>query len=258
MAKPVAISSKYSWYPPHRPPSADASIAMRVAVMGPLGKCLETALEELLAEDQQDNRNPIVEKITGLRGRNVPCTTREEQSRHHKTYELSEHNESNGQLHQERDHDIAFDEAMSKSILDAYCKAVVETKFDDGTNPSNTVATAPTPLQATTKAIQDDTTRAPAAMLMGEIDHYNRVGGQWRIVVKNACLKRRSMTQIDNGKTGRSLRKRTVLDWNDNIGVDDDDIDNDARNAINDTGGMPRKKGSSNSLDVHHFIGASF
>jgi hypothetical protein len=269
MAKPVAIvSSKYSWYPPNRPPSADPSIAMRVAVMGPLGKCLETALEELLVEDQQDNRNPIGEKITGLRGRNVPCTTREEQSRHHKTYENSEHNGTNGQLHQERDndsessstptrrdHDIAFDEAMSKSILDAYCKAVVETKFDDGTNPSNTVATAPTPLQATTKAIQDDTTRAPAAMLMGEIDHYNRVGGQWRIVVKNACLKRRSMTQIDNGKTGRSLRKRTVLDWNDNIGVDDDDIDNDARNAINDTGGMPRKKGSSNSLDVHHFPG---
>jgi len=250
MAKPIPISSKYAWHPPYRPPPADPSIAMRVAMMGPLGKCLETALDELLAEDQHDGGGHNHGRRDGSG------------SNHHATLEINGHDDSNGyvstnnngQLHQEnendsesttptrRDHDVTFDAAMKKSILESYCKAVVETKFDDESNPSSAGATK----------TSTSHTDAPAAMLMGEIDHYNRVGGQWRIVVKNACLKRRSTTHIDNGKTGRSCRKRMVLDWNDDHG---DDNDNDAHRAINDTGGVPEKKLSGNSSDVHHFPG---
>ncbi len=202
--------------------------------MSPLGKCLETALEELLEEDQHQHDY-------------INIGDDESESNHHETPESNGHNESfevapkknNGQSHQENDtvpestsptrrneQNISFDGAMSKSILEVFCKAVVETKFDNETNQSF---------------------GAPAAMLMGEIDHYNRVGGQWRIVVKNAFIKRRSISQTDNGKTGRSWRKRMVLNWN------DDGYDNDcdaARRSIRDTDRVPHT-----SSDVHHFPG---
>jgi hypothetical protein len=221
-------------------------------MMSPLGKCLETALEELLEEDN------------GFDPRDTPLTAEDEsESNHHKTPIRNSLNESyefspksnNGQLNQKNDivpestsptrrdkQTMLFDGAMSKSILDVYCKAVVETNFDDETNQSCTESSH----TGTATSIKSDALVAPAAMLMGEIDHYNRVGGQWRIVVKNALIKRRAITQIDNGKTGRSLRKRMVLNWND----DGYDNDCDARHAIRDTDRAPHA-----SSDVHHFPG---
>lgn len=256
MAKPISISSKYAWHPPHRPPPADPSIAMRVALMSPLGICLETALDELLAEDQHEH------DIIGIGVGHNHGRRDGSGSSHHTTLEINGHDDSNGyvstdnngQLHQDnendsesttptrRDHHVTFDAAMKKSILESYCKAVVETKLDDESNPSSAGATKTSSSHIT----------APAAMLMGEIDHYNRVGGQWRIVVKNACLKRRSTTHIDNGKTGRSLRKRMVLDWNDDHG---DDNDNDAHCTVIDTGGAPDTKVRGNSSNIHRFPG---
>jgi hypothetical protein len=110
---------------------------------------------------------------------------------------------------------------MSRSIIESYRKAVIETKFDHvqrlKTIPPATLSHVNNSMTTVNNVV------APAAMLKGEIYHYNRIGGQWRIVVKNAVLKRRSLTTMDNGMAGRSCRRRTVLDWGDDNDDDDDD-----------------------------------
>jgi hypothetical protein len=147
---------------------------------------------------------------------------------------------------------IRIDESMSKSILESYSNAVATTKYDQGkkVHPGSS-----TPSTTTTA----ETTSAPAAMLQGEIDHYNRVGGQWRIVVKNAVLKPRSMKKIDNCMTGRSLRTRMVLDWDDDDNGSSDGApckESVAKAGDDDIGVNNTKKvGPSEDGAAHHFKG---
>ncbi len=128
-----------------------------------------------------------------------------------------------------------MDESTAKSILEAYGKAVAETRFDHVGKAS--------PM---TECTVGDGLPHPDAE-KGEIDHFNRVGGQWRLVVKNAVLKRRSVKTVDNGKPGRSFRKRNVLDW------DDEGDDDRARGKGSSASTLddPRDETS----DVHHFKG---
>ena len=121
--------------------------------------------------------------------------------------------------------EIRIDETLSKSILDSYSNAVSKTKYDDQEKHVFPGSYAPpshdTNNKTNTRSCQQ---QAPAAIIQGEIDHYNRIGSNWRIVVKNATLKSRSITKIGNGLEGRRYRSRTVLDWND----DDDKLDDGA------------------------------
>lgn len=256
--------SKYAYHPPSRPPPADQSVVERIAAIGPIGICLETALDELIAEDNlicNDNdidgrSNDIDEEITDVpddrqnKKRKQPIEDSSDAAATKKP--AAEQNEDASCKYASRNNAnlIRIDESMSKSILESYSNAVATTKYDQGkkVHPgSSTPATA-------------ETTSAPAAMLQGEIDHYNRVGGQWRIVVKNAVLKPRSMKKIDNCMTGRSLRTRMVLDW-----VDDDNDNGSsdgapckesvAKAGDDDIGVNNTKKGPSEDGAAHHFKG---
>ena len=160
-------------------------------MMGPVGKCLETALRSCSNNNNDDD----------------------------------DEDESSSSSNDNTNNSIKLDKSISRSILESYRKAVVETKFDHHERQlNNTISSA-----TSSHNVNNNSTMAsvnvvaPAAMIKGEIDHYNRIGGQWRIVVKNAVLKRRSLTTLDNGMIGRSRRRRTVLDWED----DDNDNDND-------------------------------
>uniref|UniRef100_A0A7S1Y2K2 Uncharacterized protein n=1 Tax=Grammatophora oceanica TaxID=210454 RepID=A0A7S1Y2K2_9STRA len=69
-----------------------------------------------------------------------------------------------------------FQTGMSDSILTAYSNAVVRTDFS----------------------------KAPAAILRGRMDHYNRVDHRWRIAVEDAELRRRaSHTKPSHRRKGR-------------------------------------------------------
>lgn len=124
-----------------------------------------------------------------------------------------------------------LDDSMSKSILQSYINAVSVSTYDrEGSKNDDPILESPS---FQTGASTDSRTfqrlasgepkcvgetlcrQAPAAMLEGEIDHFNRIGGQWRLVVKNAVIQQRSTKEIENGMTGRSRRKRTVLAWSD-------------------------------------------
>ena len=246
-------------------------------MMGPIGKCLETALDELLADDQTMIANYSAEDDDRDRHRGnstKKCNSDESNDNCNKSTETSSFRSNKKRKHatetttirgqeecesvgsanktsvQENvgasemtsNNNFRLDDAMSKSILESYSKAVAETKFDPERKTS--IPTAPA-------ASLSPTNPAPAAMLKGEIDYFNRVGGQWRIVVKNAVLKQRSTTKVDNGKTGRSLRKRTVLDWD-----DDDNACKKSSTSASDGNDVGENNGaSSDTSDVHHFKG---
>lgn len=259
--------SKYAYHPPSRPPPADQSVVERIAAIGPIGICLETALDELKAEDNlicNDNdidgrSNDIDEEITDVpddrqnKKRKQPIEDDSSDDAYAAATKkpAAEQNEGASRNNVNL---IRIDESMSKSILESYSNAVATTKYDQGkkVHPGSS-----TPSTTTTAA---ETESAPAAMLQGEIDHYNRVGGQWRIVVKNAVLKPRSMKKIDNCMTGRSLRTRMVLDWDDD---DNDNVSSDgapckesvAKAGDDDIGVNNTKKGPSEDGAAHHFKG---
>ncbi|KAL3793463.1 hypothetical protein ACHAW5_001638 [Stephanodiscus triporus] len=234
-------------------------------MMGPVAKCLETALDEMLAEDDQTNMGTRDDGGTGRRGTtrvdvsNNFTDTDEEISVKKRELPPAESiadggrdcdgtigaNENNGRSFQESTSNlnVRLDEAISRSILESYRKAAVETKFDREREP----------VSASHSDLTTDA--APAAMLKGEIDHFNRIGGQWRIVVKNAVLKPRSLTTTDNGMSGRSCRKRTVLDWDDNN--DDAQVGGCKKSASLDASDKVvfSEKVKNDSSGVHYFLG---
>jgi len=224
--------SRYPWHPASRPPPADSSLAANIALFGRVGKCLEAALDEMQKEDDDaiataaavddgggsvatsadsgDDRNKAV-----AMGKAILTTDNNEESRssigqtRRRANSHGDESSSERRSKTQHYHDaeattaaIRMDKSISKSIMEAYGKAVAESNFDQtpSSEQSNLIAS---------------NSAAPAAMLTGEIDHYNRIGDRWRIVIKNAVIKPRKTTIITNGMTGTSLRRRHILDWDD-------------------------------------------
>jgi hypothetical protein len=215
------MSGKYAWHPPRPPSPPNSSIASKIAILGPIGKCLEAALEELCEQDRQG----ATELCDGADGESADETV-----------------EKRTQVK------VAMDETMSKSICESYAQSVANTTHDSRTKNSESIPTKTA--CAHPSAPTNSTCTAPAALLKGEIVHYNRIGGQWRIIVKNATLMPR-LVKVDVGATSR---KRVMLDWNDNdVSVAANDCDEENRIDKSDDGGKKRK--ACDDSDVYHFEG---
>jgi len=224
--------SKYPWRPANRPLPADPSLAASIALIGRVGKCLETALNEIQRED-----DAIITVADGDGGLAAGCdfedgnkalaldenSCGEEQSCSATAKKRKRADSSDSSLGQSKTLDagttnisrtasdiITMDKSISKSIMEAYGKAVAATNFD----PASEKIIA---LSNNSKDNNHAVITAPAAMLRCEIDHYNRIGDRWRIVLKNAEIKPRKTKIITNGMTGNSLRRRLVLDWDDEV-----------------------------------------
>ncbi len=229
--------SKYPWHPANRPPPADPSLAANIALIGRVGKCLEAALDEIQKEDDDAvllSATAAADEGDGISGGGASaghhafedqkiaalddtmfssddqgCTAGKKRKRadscDSSLEDLSKTHHHDADINVDVDN-IRMDKSISKSIMEAYGKAVATTNFDPESANNN-------------KIIPSDA--APAAMLTGEIDHYNRIGDRWRIVLKNASIKPRKTTTITNGMTGHSLRRRLVMDWDDGKGGKD-------------------------------------
>ncbi|KAL9188729.1 hypothetical protein ACHAXT_007107 [Thalassiosira profunda] len=235
------MPNSYQWIPPHRPPPADPSLAGKIARLGPVGKCLEAALDELLADDRAsiggsrqegavggaDNGNQSTDELFATRKRKRGADIGDdERAMRDGSVREAPHEDDDGTSASAPGNHLRVDESTSTSILEAYGKAVAETKFDRQREKSATPS--------------NDAAIAPAALLQGEIDHFNRVGGQWRIVVKNAVLKGRSTTKVVMRK-----KRRTVLDWGDAC---DKDKKRSASSSLD-------SNGAGIAADVHRFPG---
>ena len=251
--------SKYAYHPSNRPAPADPSVSSRVAALNPISKCLQVALDELLTEDQFGGDGSIELNSTTESGHYMSGnkrkqsadksdggSTMKQSADEHNIYDTSEIHNKN----------IRIDETISKSILDSYSNAVSKTKYgqEKQTLPG---PYAPQPshddINSTNKTNTRSCQQAPAAIIQGEIDHYNRVGSNWRIVVKNATLKSRSITKIGNGLDGLRYRSRTVLDW------DDDKVDgasSSCKKKRSLDGSSAKRKDSATKDDyIHRFEG---
>ena len=186
------MSSKYSWHPPRPPSPPNPTISSKIAAIGPIAKCLEVALEELCSQEYQCDRSH------DYGGAEVTTA-----------YDKCTPDEA-GQCKRN-----AMDEIIAKSILQNYIQSVASTSYDNRKKGDSAYQA----LQQTTTAGINKVITAPAALLKGEIQHFNRIGGQWRIIVKNATLMPR---QVKVG-VGRNGRKRVILDWKDDHDCDEDD-----------------------------------
>lgn len=109
---------------------APAEVIGRIASIGPLAKCLQSAITELEEEDEGNH-------------------------------------ESDGK---------DFDAPMKEILLKRFRESVAERQWDEtgSTGSSNIDDNAP-----------------PAGLLSGKLQYYNRVAGQWRIVLSDAELRPR-------------------------------------------------------------------
>ena len=254
--------SKYAYHPPNRPAPADPSVSGRVATLNPISKCLQVALDELLTEDQFGGDGSIELNSTTESGHYMSGnkrkqsadksdggSTMKQSADEHNIYDTSEIHNKN----------IRIDETISKSILDSYSNAVAITKYDQEKH-AFPGSYAPLPHDDTNSTSTNTSyQQAPAAIIQGEIDHYNRVGSNWRIVVKNATLKSRSVTKIGNGLDGLRYRSRTVLDWDDdNVRLDNASSCRKKKRSLDSSamdGNAKRKDDKTMQDDVHRFEG---
>ena len=259
--------SKYPWHPVNRPPPADPSLAANIAIIGRVGKCLEAALDEIQREDDAVHTTAADEgdgigvghsfedgKLAALndtlsideqsagkkRKRADSCDSSLDQSKTHDA-DIPNHNNDSTTP----DNNIRMDKSISKSIMEAYGKAVATSNFDAAAGEIIP------PVATTNSKDNNHAITAPAAMLCGEIDHYNRIGDRWRIVLKNASIKPRKTTIITNGMTGHSLRRRLVMDW--------DDEGNSGQKSRQVDGGGKKKRGArqcdDDDVEAYHFKG---
>ena len=182
-----------------RPPPATFESSRRIASLGPIASCLREALDEIhRANHDNQEVSPPSSKIGGVDDASPPSGKRKH----------SDHGDSDreGARESDSESELSLDGPMSEAIFDAYCKAVASTEFDRGKEDRS----------GKRKGDADGVREAPAAMLTGEVDCVNRIGGQWRMVVNNAVLKRRTFTRIGNGMPDTQYRSRLSLDWDDN------------------------------------------
>ena len=275
--------SRYSWHPLQPPPLPTHAIASKIALIGPIGKCLETALYELCDEDRphsaedwcncdngtdacggifaETNSTSKLDPYPGpihrdcdnhtskndMNGANAP--TKREMSKTHPSKNDTNLPDSKAprSTYESSPQNNAIDEAMALSILESYSHSVANTIFDNR-KKTQTQSSTKDQLVTSTKVT------APAALLKGEIDHYNRIGGQWRVVVKNAVLTSRNVVQVDNGRDGRGQRTRLVLDW-DGSGAPASNCDLNTE-AVNDcTTRATKKRTLSDCVDSYRFKG---
>lgn len=124
-----------------RPPSND-NLASLVQ-SGPIGQCLQEALNDLVSESFVEEMEQEVGDSTGQ----TPSTI--------------------------------FDKSMADCVMNSFGRAVADSEWND----------------------------APAALLRGRVDYYNKMNDKWRIVVQDAQLRPRLPL---SKKNATRLQKKTL------------------------------------------------
>jgi len=162
---------------------------------------LREALDEIHREQNQDKEASSVSKNEDNILKSNSSSKRKRSDSDHGDRDRDE-----GARESDSESGLSLDGTMSEAIFDAYSKSVANTEFVRGKEERSRKR----------KGAADGACEAPAAMLTGEVDCVNRIGGQWRMVVNNAVLKRRTFMRIGNGMSDTQHRTRLSLDWDDN------------------------------------------
>ena len=161
----------------HRPPKAPKELVSRLYQISPIASCLDRALTALVAEDQQDDSSCSVKE-----DEDNSCSVEEDGSS-----ASSSRIESEVEASSSTSLDVKIDEDMKAKILEAYGDAMHEAEWEKPSSISDTTQRDNDRSESTAS----NRCYPPAALLKGKLKYYNRMGGQWRIVVSDAEIRER-------------------------------------------------------------------
>lgn len=217
----MARATNTSPYPdPNRPPPPpDASVTSTFARLNPLGRALASALTTLENEDEFD-----IVVAAEARGADdtskSSCSSRESRSKRGKKRPRNSVGEVVGTDSADAGKNMEpaipslplsrpkVDKKTKEHLLQAFGDAVTATDWfgiDTNAGASDNSTTLRGNEGQTNDAITTSTpVISPAALLRGKVRHYNRIGGQWRILAKDVEIRPRVNLE---GKDGQ-VRKR--------------------------------------------------
>lgn len=174
---PLLKGSSLTYQPTNRrPPKAQKELVTRLYRISPIASSLERALSGLIADDDNDSI----------------------ENTHRNEIEVDKTLQSGDSSHSEKSHicsAIKIDEHMKSKLLDTYGDAIHEVEWEKPT-------AIPKPTGVDEENVSSGTRQCdpPAALLRGNLKYYNRMGGQWRIVVSGAEIRKRANLPL-NKKT---------------------------------------------------------
>jgi len=199
------------------PPKAEASLVSQIAKLSTLAKSLDDAMSDLIKENNNDDENTITkderydDKIDDDDDQHLNNNSKQQDSNVSDIGSLSSGDErSNVEIDDTDNCDL---KDISSSLFNDQFKKTVLQKFGDAQ------ATITTSQQHDSLANHDEYMQssnsngikeAPAALLHGNLKYYNRINGQWRIVVGNAVLRPR--VNIDYGKKNKKRNCTSLWD----------------------------------------------
>eukprot|EP00978_Attheya_sp_CCMP212_P041698 scaffold242451_cov42-Attheya_sp.AAC.1 len=198
-------------------PPADADLVVKVARLGPLGRCLEEALNDLMSRDAHEAE---IDDMSG--SEDGLASTQKRQSLHTAPdLDPDPDPETLGGVGNDDEKDASCDPstvAARKELLREACgvdSGMVECLMNTlgesvaQTRWSVTVAEEEDDsIVTTTKSTRERNTvvAPPKALLRGRVDHFNRVGGKWRIVATNVEIRPR--VNLNTTTTNKRTKKR--------------------------------------------------
>jgi len=204
-----------------RPPKAKRDLAARISKIGTVSRCLEDAISDLIREeDASVDTATAISSVVATASTKTNTNTDEAGSdvingSSSTAHSIDGDNDDNGDRSKavpvERTNECQTLPSRSEfktKLLEKYGEAVAGIDWDDRdvvADPSDTGIHRPT------KKRGADTACPPAAILLGTMTYYNRIGGQWRIVVSDGEIRRRvnfDYTRDEKGKkrkNGKSL-----------------------------------------------------
>lgn len=224
-------------YPdPNRPPPPpDASMTRKLARLNPLGRALASALTALAEEDEFDllttTTRPALDVPAGEatnKGKDDDSSSESSNGSGRKRGRKrarSATGEDDSVDGGEEDIDpmsstslppsnAKVDAKMKEHLLQTFGDAVASTDwYGTDTNPSISSSSNSTVLQRNEQ--QRHTSPAippPAALLRGKVRHYNRVGGQWRILAKDVEIRPRVGLEVRGKSTWKRADRQSLWD----------------------------------------------
>jgi len=177
-----------------------------VARLGQIGRCLDEAIQQLVSEDTKHTTTASVSS-SAKKDDDESYLTQEEttENQPRKRRRSGSNQETNVNAENENKiKKIPFDESIKKSILAKFGESVAsswsKTNNKEGKNPISHSPGA---------AVINN---PPAALLQGKVRFFNRLGGNWRIIVTDAQIRPRVNFDSKRKKRGNyeTLWERSV------------------------------------------------
>lgn len=206
-----------------RSPKPHPDLVARISKLSTISRCLEDSLSELIRDE-----NVVIGDTTSS-GMMTPNTKDSITGDGIRTSVIDKDSDNSRQMNPASiTSDPVLCEDFKTKIMKRYGEATAEidwddrevttTQYKDDLNPKS-LSTSSVNVSATdlanpqrNQAIKrrgTDIARPPAAILRGTVSYYNRIGGQWRIVVSNGEIRRR----VNLHRKGRWMRMNEKSLW---------------------------------------------